>query len=108
MCTAACSVNPVTPRPEERVVVVADTAGVVLSGRTEGAVLREQIEELAKHHPVVIVDFAGVEIATPGFADEFFAKMKPALVDTGNVRFAHLDPEISVLRHLVVVQRTRV
>jgi uncharacterized protein DUF4325 len=87
--------------------MVADVAGLVLSGRTSGALLREQIEGLAQQHSQVIVDFAGVEIVTPGFADEVFAKMTPSLVETGQVRFAHLDADLSVLRDLVVRQRTR-
>jgi hypothetical protein len=87
--------------------MVADEAGLVLSGRTLGALLREQIEELAKQHSEVIVDFAGIEVVTPGFADELFAKMTPSLVDTGRIRFAHLHGDVSVLRDLVVIQRMR-
>ncbi len=88
--------------------MVVDTAGAVLSGRTAGALFRERVEQLASQHPVVVVDFTGVEIATPGFADELFARMSARLVDAGRVRFAHLDPDLNVLRELVIAQRMRV
>lgn len=86
-------------------ITVVDVVGPVLSGRSSGALLREQIEELARQQFRVVVDFDGVEVATPGFADELFAKMAPLLVETGRVRFARLDDDLSVLRDLVVLQR---
>ncbi len=96
-----------TRRACARVIAVADQLGPILSGRSAGALLREQIEELARQQVEVVVDFSGVELATPGFADELFAKIDSSLVDTGQVQFTHLDAELSVLRDFVVVQRTR-
>lgn len=96
-----------TNKSKVRVITVTDVVGPVLSGRSTGALLREQIEDLARQQFQVVVDFEGVEVTTPGFADELFAKMAPLLVETGRVTFAHLDDDLSVLRDLVVLQRTR-
>ena len=94
-----------TGRPAKRVISVVNLLGPILSGRTAGELLRRQIEELARQQPTVIVDFIGVELATPGFADEFFAKMPPSLIETGRVQFAHVDDDLGVLRDLVLIQR---
>ncbi len=93
-----------TPRPADRLIAVADLLGPVLSGRSSGALLREQIEELARQQVEVVVDFTGVEVATPGFADELFAKMPSTLVETGQVRFSHLDDDLRILHDLVVLR----
>src|SRR4051794_10998833 len=93
-----------TTRPAARVIAVADLLGAVLSGRSSGALFREQIEELARQHVEVVVDFKGVEVVTPGFADELFAKMPSTLVETGQVQFSHLDDDLRVLHDLVVLR----
>ena len=93
-----------TPRPEARLIAVADLLGPVLSGRSSGALLREQIEELARQQVEVVVDFTGVDVATPGFADELFGKMPSTLVETGQVQFLHLDDDLCILRDLVVLR----
>ena len=91
-----------------RHIAVAKQFGTVLSGRSAGADLRAQIEELAKQGVVVVVDFSNVELATPGFADELFGKIDASLIDARRVQFAHLDGDLQVLRDLVLIQRTRV
>jgi hypothetical protein len=87
------------------VVAVAEEFGAVLSGRAAGAMLRQQVEGLAREELSVVLDFAGVEIATPGFADELFGKLSRGLVEQGSVQFAHLDDDLRVLHDLVVARR---
>lgn len=45
----------------------------------------------------VVVDLAGIELVSPSFADELFAKLPPDLVADRRVRFANASEEIKAL-----------
>jgi hypothetical protein len=75
----------------------ADELGSVLAGRAEATVLRTHVEHLARSDDPVIVDFAGVLTASPSFADEFFAKLDPALLEDGRVVFEHVSASLAAI-----------
>ena len=82
----------------------AEDLGPVLTGRSVAQALRTRIEELATHD-VVVVDFDGVEAVSPSFADEIFAKLPSSLIDSGRVRFEHLDDDLKALIEFVTAAR---
>jgi hypothetical protein len=83
----------------------ADELGPVLSGRFQAEELRARIEEAAGAGVGIVVDFAGVEAMSPSFADELFAKLPADLVESGQVRFEHLDEDLTSLARFVVEGR---
>lgn len=85
----------------------ADEIGQVLTGRSEAAVLRTRVEQLAAQDPPVTVDFSGVITASPSFADELFAKLDPALIENGDVIFEHVPPSVASIARYVRSGRTR-
>jgi hypothetical protein len=84
---------------------LVDEVGPVLTGRMPGEQLRRRIEQAAAEGPVVI-DFAGVELMAPSFADEVFGKMPPHLVGNGRVQNANLHDELEALVRFAVSNRT--
>lgn len=87
------------------VIGIVEDIGPVLSGRSAGASLRERVESLAADNCHVVVDFRGVEVATPGFADEIFGKIARALVESGQVSFSNLDEHLRALQDFVTAGR---
>ena len=83
----------------------ADEFGSVLAGRSQAAILRARVEELARVDPPVSIDFDGVLTASPSFADEFFAKLDPALLEDGRIAFEHLPASIAAIAHYVRLGR---
>ena len=81
--------------PPMTTIRLSDELGPVLVGRFPGASLRAQIEELARSGETVILDFSGVSVLSPSFADEVFARVDPDLVDAGLVRFENLENGLS-------------
>ena len=88
------------------IVRLVDEVGPVLAGRPDAARLRERVVDAAAAGEAV-VDLAGVEAVSPSFADEFFGKLSPELVESGAVRFEHLTPELDKIVRTVVSVRTR-
>ncbi len=81
---------------------LCERLGSVLVGRGPGALLREEIEDAARAGRLVIVDFEGVGMVSPSFADELFAKIDPEIVAAGNLHFKNLDDD---LREIVAIVR---
>jgi hypothetical protein len=79
--------------------------GPLLAGRFLGLELRQQVETYAQDHDVV-VDLAGVEMASPSFADEFFAKLDPKLLESGRVRLENVRPELDEIIRTVTAGRS--
>jgi hypothetical protein len=79
----------------------ADDLGSVLAGRSQAAVLRARVEQLARTDPPVVVDFVGVLTASPSFADEFFAKLDPEVVRSGQIVFENVPASISAIARYV-------
>lgn len=91
---------------EKTMIRPADELGPVLAGRSLAEALRNRIEELASREHVV-VDFEGVEAVSPSFADEIFAKLPPELVESGRVRFEHIDAALENLIEFVTATRAQ-
>lgn len=73
-----------------------DELGPVLLGRHTGAAFRERVLACAEAGPVV-VDLAGIELISPSFADELFAKLPPDVISDRRVRFSNASDEIRAL-----------
>lgn len=84
---------------------LAHEAGPFLTGRSEAQRLRESVLGIVQRDGEAVVDLEGVEVISPSFADEFFAKMPEELLDSKQVRFEHLTDEFSLIVHTVVAQR---
>lgn len=82
----------------------ADDFGGVLTGRSEAGLLRARVEQLAKDEPVT-VDFDGVLTASPSFADEFFAKLDPELIEAGSVLFENVPASLAAIARYVRAAR---
>lgn len=84
----------------------ADELGPVLTGRTVAARLREEVERELAAEGEVTIDLEGVEAISPSFADELFAKLPREALNSGRVRFEHLDPSDSALARFVMAGRS--
>lgn len=71
-----------------------DRLGPALVGRFPGSELRAEIEEAVRDGQQVVVDFTGVAVISPSFADEVFAKLDRSLVEQGIIRFENLDEDL--------------
>jgi hypothetical protein len=83
----------------------AEELGPVLAGRHLGEALRLRIEQLVADGEDVVVDFTGVAVVSPSFADEIFAKLPPDLAP--HVRFDNMADDLRSLAHFVVAARQR-
>jgi hypothetical protein len=86
------------------VLQLADEVGPVLAGRLDGARMRERVVEAVAAGEAV-VDLDRVEAISPSFADEFFAKLPPGLLESGSIRFEHLTPEFEAIMRAVTDAR---
>ena len=73
-----------------------DDLGPALVGRKAGATLRARILLCAQTAPV-IVDLTGIELISPSFADELFAKLPPDVIRDRRVRFSNASDDIRAL-----------
>ncbi len=77
--------------------------------RHEGSDVRSQIEKvLAKTDDMVAIDFSGVAVMTPSFADECFGKLAQELgIDEfkKRIRLRGADETIRVLMNFVLSER---
>jgi hypothetical protein len=96
----------ITMTTEDLMIRPADELGSVLSGRFEAEELRSRIEGAAESGQRVVVSFEGVEAVSPSFADELFAKMSAALLETGRVKFVDLDDDLLAIARFVAEGRT--
>jgi hypothetical protein len=81
--------------------------GPVLTGRSHAAAIRQRVEAMAATAPVV-VDFRGVTVLSPSFADELFAKVDPDLIESGAVRFEHMSVGVqSIARYVIDGRRSQ-
>lgn len=85
----------------------AEELGSVLTGRSVGGKLRAQIEQSLAAGEQVVVDFEGVEIMSPSFADEVFGKLPPEAVESGQLSFQNLAEDLTFLARFVAAQRSR-
>lgn len=81
-----------------------ETLGDVLVGRDSAAELRERVERRVEIGENVILDFAGVSLLAPSFADELLAKL-PAGTLGGRVRVEHLDASSAALVRVAIAAR---
>jgi hypothetical protein len=88
------------------VLQLADEVGPVLAGRFDGARMRERLEAAASSGEAVI-DLAGVEAISPSFADEFFAKLPPGMLESDAVRFEHMTPALEAIVRAVTAARSQ-
>jgi hypothetical protein len=63
--------------------------------------LRESVELVLDRDGEVTVDFDGVMVISPSFADELFAKLPRAAIESGRVRFVNLDEDHEALVRFV-------
>lgn len=84
----------------------ADDLGSILSGRAVAADLRETVERALDSGQRVVIDFSGVDIISPSFADELFAKLPQVAVASGRVRFVNLDDDLGSLARFVAAGRS--
>ena len=75
--------------------------GSALVSRGDGARARESVISLATRTPLC-VDFAQVEMITPGFADEFFARLPAELTDSGRLQITGLTPPLKLVRRFAM------
>jgi len=83
----------------------AEELGSVLAGRGQATVLRARVERLVSQDAPVIVDFVGVLTASPSFADEFFAKLDPELLDGGQIVFENIPASLAAIARYVLLGR---
>ena len=79
----------------------AETLGPFLTGRAVAADLRTMVETELAHDGTVTIDFDGVVVMSPSFADELFAKLPRDAVEDGRVRFENLDDDLRALARFV-------
>jgi hypothetical protein len=73
---------------------LSDELGRVLVGRFPAVQLREHVEDLARRGETVVLDFAGVDVLSPSFADEVFARLDPLLVEAGLIKLENVDDDL--------------
>jgi hypothetical protein len=93
-----------SPMVDQMVFNLADEVGSVLTGRSEAARIRDLVLAAAAQGGAV-VDLSGVDVISPSFADEFFAKLPPDLLQNGSVRFDHLTTEFAAIVRAVTAGR---
>jgi STAS-like domain of unknown function (DUF4325) len=76
---------------------LSDELGPALVGRIPGREIRDRIERSARSGEVVELDFEGVTVVSPSFADEVFARIDPALVESGVVQFTNLSEHLTAV-----------
>src|SRR5215218_9207655 len=80
----------------------------VLSTRERGAVVSEEVLAAMAAHEAVVVDFAGVEVATPSFLDELFTRIRARLQrEEGSSLLLVARPNEDVRESLDLVLRNR-
>lgn len=85
---------------------LADEFGGVLLGRGNAERIRSRIEDAARGTTEpVIVDFEGIITVSPSFADELFAKLDPALRNSGRVEVRGMSPALESIARFVVAGR---
>ncbi|MDW5595933.1 STAS-like domain-containing protein [Conexibacter stalactiti] len=83
----------------------AQQLGSVLVGRDDAAALRKDVRRRAARGESVVLDFAGVDVLAPSFADELLGKLPRELLTTGSVRVEHLDPASAALAQVQTYAR---
>ena len=84
-----------------------DEFGPVLTSRATAEELRHRIEAAVDHGSTVVLDFAGVEVMSPSFADEIFAKVPREFVDDRRIVFDNLNEDLTHLARFVVSGRAQ-
>ena len=84
-----------------RSVDMAAEFGSALVSRGDGVRARESVVSLAMGSPLC-VGFARVEMITPGFADEFFARLPAALTDSGRIQITGLVAPLKLVRRFAM------
>lgn len=84
---------------------LADELGPVLTGRARAETLRESIEIAVTDRVHLVIDFEGVKVMSPSFADELFAKLPRDIFATGHVSFENLSGDLTALMRFVVSGR---
>ena len=90
---------------ENTMIRPAEELGRVLTGRAAAATLRARVEDELARDSSVEVDFEGVMLISPSFADELFAKLPLEAVNSGRVKFLNLDEEHLALVRFVAAGR---
>jgi len=85
---------------------LAERYGVVLAGRQPASEIRAEIERLVGSGEIVTVDLDGIVTMSPSFADELFGKLA-ASMESGKVRFQHLNDHLRVVAEMAVAGRHR-
>lgn len=93
------------PTIEAMTLKPGDELGPVLTSRGRASSMRETIERAVAAGDDVTIDLAGVETMSPSFADELFAKIDPALVEAGRVRFENLPSAVLPLARFLTGRR---
>jgi hypothetical protein len=75
--------------------------GPLLMGRADGARARESVQELWMAGRQVGVDMSGIEVMTPGFADELFGRLPADAFDDGTIAIESVPPRLAPLLRLV-------
>jgi anti-anti-sigma regulatory factor len=85
---------------------LADEFGGVLLGRDNAQRIRSRVENATREssEPVVL-DFEGILTVSPSFADELFAKLDPALRNSGRVEVRGTSPGLDAIARFVVAGR---
>ena len=72
--------------PDEETMLIAELAGSDLLTRDQGAILRKKLLDALKRAPTIRIDFKGVEVMAPSFADEAFGQL---FLELGKEEFRH-------------------
>ena len=86
-------------------IAIAEITGPVAAGRSTAATLRGEIESAAARDSVVL-DFSGVRVVAPSFADELVAKLPANVLEGGVVSVEGADA--TTVRLIDMVRRRRV
>lgn len=79
--------------------------GSVLTGRHGAAELRREVERRTAAGEHVVLDFTGVSMLAPSFADELLAKLPTDVLDGGQVSIEHLRRSSAMLARVAIDAR---
>lgn len=89
-----------------RSILIGGHSDRVGAGRAAASAVRAEIEALAENYRVR-VDLSGVDAMSPSYADELFARLPQALLDSHRVQFFGASAQVRRVAAFVMSARRR-
>jgi anti-anti-sigma regulatory factor len=84
---------------------LADRFGPALIGRSAAADLRHEVERRVAAGERFVLDFDGVPVLSPSFADELLAKLSRATAENGLVEIVRLERSSAAFANIAAAAR---